>query len=49
MPQNSRSAVFLRMEEALEDAYYWLIFQQAVQTPGRQVQSGVMPWHAAKH
>lgn len=37
------------LEEALEDAYYWLIFQQAVQTPGRQVQSGVMPWHAAKH
>ena len=32
------------LEEALEDAYFWLLLNQAVENPWREISCGVRPW-----
>lgn len=36
------------LAEALEDAYLWLLMQEAVTKPGAVIQSEPMPWHEGK-
>lgn len=33
------------LEEALEDAWFWLLLSRAVQTPWQPIQSPALPWH----
>ena len=33
------------LREALEDAYFWLLLQEAVTHPWQEIASEVMPWH----
>ena len=33
------------LAEAMEDAYFWLLLQEAMQSPGQTVFSKRMPWH----
>ena len=33
------------LREALEDAYYWLLFTEAVRHPWEAVRPEYMPWH----
>lgn len=33
------------LAEALEDAYLWILMQEAVQSPGKEIISERMPWH----
>ena len=34
------------LRDALQDAYMWLVLQEAVQKPGRQLRARAMPWNA---
>lgn len=36
------------LKEALEDAYIWILMQEAVQNPGKEVESEEMPWHTSQ-
>ena len=33
------------LADALEDAYYWLLFQEAIAHPGKEIRLEKMPWH----
>ena len=33
------------LDEALEDAYFWLLVTEAVSHPWQEVKSEKMPWH----
>ena len=33
------------LAEALEDAYTWILMQEALQSPGEEIVSERMPWH----
>ena len=36
------------LADALEDAYYWLMFKRAMEHPGEEIHSEKMPWHAGR-
>ena len=36
------------LADALEDAYYWLMFKRAMEHPGGEIHSEKMPWHAGR-
>lgn len=37
------------LEEALDDAYFWLLMDKAVLSPWTEIKPEVMPWHRVNH
>ena len=36
------------LQEALDDAYFWLLIDKAISSPWQEIKSEVMPWHDLK-
>jgi len=36
------------LADALEDAYFWMMFQRAMEHPGEEIRSEKMPWHEGR-